>query len=643
MESINPLIIGSVVKKCDTSNSYTNYSLSSGTISTYTRSQSVSQPSVFNYIPLNVDDDNTVANNNTGYIMSSNFETSSYKADIRVSEYYISNINANSSYINTTNGNFVSFKANTIRTVNASGIQTINDTSNSFVKYKASKEQLSNTLSNNGANDNQNLYGLHFMDSNISTNNLIVAPRVLINGEYYNNYQMPQDAIDFQVASKGYINFFAGTYFSNNNSFFSLHEIIRDANYNITAIKHISQIWKATSLYGDDYKTVDYVYKYDDNSWSGGIDVSGLGTYELAFDKSWIETPGTASDIGYSSSGNGYGRVFYFEIPVNKGEFALGSVSGRTGAYLFYLDIGANAAPVDRTEIKQQTTTTKEGLVYVNGIQILATGSTYSSDANSAVAIITKTNATAANGSDIDITRSSDTITFSTALNSTYKDESITLSGGTLAPVSTQTVYSKVLKYVDYNRSTDKLYYTTIYNNGSANTSYDCYSVNKSTGVKTQITDTSDQAEWGLLKIVNSSGTPTTDVTDSAFTFTTSTATTILDYYSYIDTSSLATLTQTVDMSVSEDTASTKPTDGDYLFEHIYELVGDAITMAPNGLVVYIGPDLKASATITGPTSNVVTVTTEVNNVTYTFTFNANAMNNTAKTITIHYEAPETP
>jgi hypothetical protein len=34
--------------------------------------------------------------------------------------------------------------------------------------------------------------------------------------------------------------------------------------------------------------------------------------------------------------------VYYFEIPVNAGEFALGSVEGHDGAYLIYLDLAAN-------------------------------------------------------------------------------------------------------------------------------------------------------------------------------------------------------------------------------------------------------------------------------------------------------------
>ena len=58
------------------------------------------------------------------------------------------------------------------------------------------------------------------------------------------------------------------------------------------------------------------------------------------FDTDWIERP----------SGLITNAMYYFEIPVNAGEYALGSVekqgneSERYGAYLCYLDIGTSAA-----------------------------------------------------------------------------------------------------------------------------------------------------------------------------------------------------------------------------------------------------------------------------------------------------------
>lgn len=624
-----------------TRNATTAYDLSC------TKTSAISE---FNYIPLNANKTTfAVENNNTGYIIGGGYEGSGQKSDIRISQYYIRNINYNSNYINVSgsgdNQTFRSFKDNVIQTINASGVVTINDNNNNFVKYKASKEQLVNTLSNNGQNNNAKLYGLHFMDASININHLVVAPKVLINGKTYTNYEMPEDCIDFQVASKGYINFFAGTYYTNNDSFFSLHEIIRDTDeesptFNkILAIKHISKIYSANQSYGDGYKAADNVYLYEDGTWSD-TDVSNNSKYTLTFDKAWIEKQTSPSSIGYQYTGSVYyGRVFYFEIPVNKGEFALGSVSGGTGAYLFYLDIGANAAPVDRTIITQQTTSTQESLIYVNGIQILATGSTFTSDTDSCVAVIKTTNSGAVN-----ISRTDNTVTFTatSTLDSTYKDDSITLSGATWAPTATATSTSKVLRYVDYNRATDKLYYTTIYNNGTSNTGYDCYRIdNIATGAKTQITDTTDQAEWGILTITNGSGVNTQFANYENIASKTYGSTKILDYYSYINTSSLASYSQTIEMTVAADATVAPAADGDYVYEHSYHLAGDAISMVSNGLLIYIGPDFKASATITGPTNDLATVTTTVSTITYVFTFNASQINNANKTIIIYYQGQE--
>ena len=63
------------------------------------------------------------------------------------------------------------------------------------------------------------------------------------------------------------------------------------------------------------------------------------------FDTDWIERPDKSSLNGYLER-----TLYYFEIPVNAGEYALGSVetqqgeSARYGAYLCYLDIGTSAA-----------------------------------------------------------------------------------------------------------------------------------------------------------------------------------------------------------------------------------------------------------------------------------------------------------
>lgn len=598
------------------------------TINEYTREDNVTEPSVYNYIPLNAETTSpyAVETNNTGYIMSGAYENSTYHSDIRVSQYGLSNIN--SSYANS------AWKNNGILTVGANGygksksIGSSTYPESNFSKYKSSKEQLLETLKSNSSY----VYGLHFMNATININHLVVAPKVLINGKEYTNYQMPEDCIDFQLASRGYINFFAGSYYPDNDSFFSLHQIFRDGNNKITAIKHISKIYAANSTWGTGYKSAEFVYLYDDDTYSDPT-FTLTSKYSLAFDKTWIETP---ENLGGGDLSNSFGTyLWYFEIPVNKGEFALGSVSGGTGAYLIYLDIGANAAPVDRTIITQKTQTTKEALVYVNGIQILdADDKTYTYDYDSAVAIIP----TSITG-NVDITRSDDAITFSASstLNSTYANDGITLTGAVWSPVSTSTSITKMLRYVDYNRATDKLYYTTIYNTGTTdsngtNTSYDCYQINPSTGaIIEQITDTSDQADWGILINVNGSGS-STQFADHANIYNKNYgSTTILDYYAYIDTDKVSTLTEKYNMTVAEDSYVVPAATSDYTYEHSFHLSGDAITMAPDDLVVYIGPDKKAQAVITY-SGNVATVTVGD----YAFTFNASEIDFSTKTVVIY-------
>ena len=290
------------------------------------------------YIPLTLNDDGSVSSKNTGYIVSgSNYiPDGSFPGDIRVSRYTISsNLNA------ALNGN--SYSSSNLEVVtrtylsngfcrisddyNASNNNVNSDLRNAFQnkktvlelgldKYTDSRGQLHTTL--NGAT---NVYGLHFMDAQININNLVNINKAVINHSTYSNYPMPQDCIDFNLSTKGYLNFFAGTYFPTNTAFFSLHHITR-SGAQITSIKEISKI------YGDPTNSAkSYIYEY-----VGESTPSLPSGYVLMFDTAWLTAPEMVENA-----------MYYFEIPVNSGEYALGSVSGKNGAYLIYLDIGASA------------------------------------------------------------------------------------------------------------------------------------------------------------------------------------------------------------------------------------------------------------------------------------------------------------
>ncbi len=108
------------------------------------------------------------------------------------------------------------------------------------------------------------------------------------------------------------------------DSFFSLNYITRNASNGITSIKQINNIYANTNTAEGQPK---YVYQFSDNSYSTGTRGG------LLFNLNFIMNEPTARNA-----------LYYFEIPVNEGEYALGTVSGKSGGgYLMYLDIAASA------------------------------------------------------------------------------------------------------------------------------------------------------------------------------------------------------------------------------------------------------------------------------------------------------------
>ena len=177
-------------------------------------------------------------------------------------------------------------------------------------------------------NNNNKIYGLHFMSSQfgVGKDNIYEAKKAYILGKEYSNYEMTANSIDFHVQQSGSIKFFAGTYYDTGeevNNFFSLYRIKRNGE-KIDSVKEISKIYSSGG---------DYVYLYTDGTTSSGVNANTLTDDKLKFDCKWISNP----TVGITEK-----SLYYFEIPVNKGEYALGSAKEGDGAYLLYLDIGAN-------------------------------------------------------------------------------------------------------------------------------------------------------------------------------------------------------------------------------------------------------------------------------------------------------------
>lgn len=379
------------------------------------------------YFPLTFNDNKTgPSDTNTGYVIGGgNYEEpiSSGKGrsigDIRVASYYkldrnnfynnyyndlgnscldTNSTGATGSYsqYNFSNSNFFAYtidsKAESISQQNLIKISDpINETalkqsdsncksytSLGFSKYYRTllrKPSGSRVSRGNLLSKDSTAYGLHFRNAEISTNNKITIPYAKVNGQEYDNYELPQDAIDFNLKTEGYINFFAGTYYAwksgsnissdSNNCFFSLHTIERNGN-KISNIKEISRIYK-NKEHASDKTQPSYVYLYSDNTSNTGVEGTDgqriTGTKgDLLFDTRVLTSPDSSEWVNWAA--------YYFEVPVNKGEFALGSVSkaNKNGAYLRYLDIGAGNKDENNITIEEHSEIDIKTYKYPSGV-----------------------------------------------------------------------------------------------------------------------------------------------------------------------------------------------------------------------------------------------------------------------------------
>lgn len=307
--------------------------------------------------------------NNTGYIVGGTKDLGEYNSAVRVAQNYDYGDLYRAFGRTSDGGNRDRYSASALqiltRTYKSNGVTFISDSYNSGTalsnnlknltyvndKNKHTVDELGLT-GYNGARKNldtqfsasqSKLYVLRFNEFQISLDNTIIAEQVLLNGEIKYNYELPESCIDFSLSEKGYISFFGGGFRGGNcNAFFSLYHVIRDENDNIIALKHLSKI------YGTDKQKDAFIYEYEDGSFSiynkktrSYQETSLLDGYELYFDLNWVEAPGfTAVD----------NTCWYFEIPVNEGEYALGAVDGRTGAYMFYLDVGTAGGGIESVQ-----------------------------------------------------------------------------------------------------------------------------------------------------------------------------------------------------------------------------------------------------------------------------------------------------
>ena len=533
---------------------------------------------------------------NTGYIVSgstiaSDLTTlSSASSNIRISEYTIADVNASFNKSAGTTSTIADLPESKIYTINSSGSTVtmdtldLNENTTNYPRYADSKVSFyQNSLTTPGNNEtfitNSYVYGLHFMASTISKQSIVHGNKVSILGNKSDNYELPVDCIDFNLKQKGIINFFAGTYFSGNNSFFSLYQIIRNddatlkdgstndySNYKtINDIKEIVAVYSndtgtKTTKYSNIYKyktivngntvyTYSEPYRFDGNmnkfkmnkNSTADLTTPYVDNYEMSQSdfNAYATTYGYSqrldapTQIGKQASTYTSKRIYYFEIPMNDGEYCLGSVAGGTGAYLLYLDIGANAAKTERTIFYEHFTINEKTYTYPLGVSLNDLGDPANYPSREAVIDITEVvdssdsacmRIIASAKGEFTIDRSENSVALTRAQTNkappVYNGEDITRVYDTAAPSVDVTVESlishsydiKRMEYYDYNVNLEYLTVTTFVDyaddNGDYYRGYVCQTVYSGDTTSSPVTATykyyiTDPADDDLEPVVD--------------------------------------------------------------------------------------------------------------------------------------------
>lgn len=524
------------------------------------------------YIPLSMDENYVAKPNNTGYITSGTWDETSTQGypmrsgDIRVSYY------ARSTLTSTTPRTVTAGTGGTVATVSGDGADL------GLVKYADCVGAYETLVADT------NIYGLHFMDAKISKDVLVTVPTAHINGEVFTNYQLPADCIDFSLKEKGYINFFAGTYFDGNDCFFSLHQIFRDENQNITDIKEIRMIYGPE----DADPAKDYIYYYSDGTWSATLTDADSDNvpdgYKLSFDMSWITNPtGLVNNVAY-----------YFEVPANAGEYALGSVDGGTGAYLMYLDISANAQEVKRVTLTEVMTETVKSYEYANGVTVIEAATDAFTDANH-IALSLSTDFTGL----LTLTKNGTTVVYTAGSGRTVDcvagDLTVADSDGNTAtptPAHVRITTTKRVTYIDYNMATQTTVTTVV--------TYVLVTEDGVDGTPT-VSIESDGEEGSATQTTTGNITTVVTTTTSEIDWSAISGTTTAVRYTYDTAGADASVTNAAVYNPADETAGTAATmeltvTSDQNTTLTVETVTDAYTVSINGTAVTTGSTVDVTA-----------------------------------------------
>ena len=293
----------------------------------------------------NASEKETVSASNTGYLVGGGKAGNS--ADIRLRAYTITSGSYNGIYkslgtAKVTNGTFDGANFEMLTVTPKGETYVIGDKYNvnastgltSYAKKMYSELGFTQYCKFEGEKDNgvrmaivntlqgQTLFhGIHFMpriDTSALNTTIFDAE---IGNKTLKNYEAIDGALNFTVQNSVTITAIAATNFSQSgpHSLFYLYKVERNADNSISNVVEIKTIHKNLNP-----QNGELLYAYN-------LSNADSSKYTLLYDSS------TMNELKEA------GAAYYFEIPVNAGDYAIGCKTGDSaGAYLMYLDIGAN-------------------------------------------------------------------------------------------------------------------------------------------------------------------------------------------------------------------------------------------------------------------------------------------------------------
>lgn len=388
-------------------------------------------------------------------------------------------------------------KIYTVDTASGSTTSQITSSGN-FQRYSSVKSDFDSKMSETKSF----CYAIRFQSINAtSSSNWSDKVTVKINGSEKENYQFLKSAINFTVNKPGYITVIISSFSNMGTKMFDLFKIDRNSDNSINTITQINKI------YGD---ANSGTYYYDDTSKSSNLLFNFENTHSL----------NTKS-------------LYYFEIPVNAGDYAICKHSTTEGTdtstgYLNYLDIGANAGDdgssgetVTRTKVFELLKQITEAFTYPTGV--------YVTDFDNAAL---------------------DTKTLCITLGSTYSGKAtISMSGNN----------ANLVVNSDSSTNTGISYYDldfTLSNNGSKITNYDIIEGEQSTITTKRMTYYDYNSDDSTLRMFRFSQSKTDEEEYGEITAET-------QYYATYSDSSLSSWTETSGETVyNDDGTSTEETKG---------------------------------------------------------------------------------